>query len=335
MNSLNVGDAPVRTLNGGHRAESPAVMVAPSIKSTPGEMPADLVAAAQEFISVGEEFKREFERRSWAAHKKSDGTPVALSYHLALVRCGDAEEGLWKAAEDAKDALSALDDDGAAEGTQSYRDWIEEIFKFMRDSKTGMLDKYQELLANYIDFFSELTDAMAALTAVWSEEDMMAMRTKAARDKLATLMDKWGSGYWGVAEKPLAEFDNAADAEAFLKSLGANDYVVMKERDGKFYIEVSLEPLNNLRNSLEHNWPTEEDGPKPDYPDGLWYKTTPAYQAWLAMKDAMIEQFQSLTQIFAERMSRQTTMFDSLVKILSSTMEQVNESNKMIAANMS
>ncbi|MDR6092755.1 IpaD/SipD/SspD family type III secretion system needle tip protein [Stenotrophomonas sp. SORGH_AS_0321] len=193
----------------------------------------------------------------------------------------------------------------------SHSDFFKEIADMIARLETGWIKKYSGLLAGYVAFYKELTNILAAIKDQLGKPDkdgMVAVDFTALRAQLDDLRTKWGSQGFGEV------FGTEAAARQYLAELGIEGLTVVERKpDGGW--QVSIDP--DLINSLQHVFPADV-GPI----------SASALNELMAQKEVMMERFNFINRAIPEKYQRQLQMWDSLVKILSSSIDTITEADR-------
>jgi uncharacterized protein YukE len=218
--------------------------------------------------------------------------------------------------QDARPVLHAVLSSELLEGAEqraggSHSDFFKEIAELIARLDGDLNREYSELLKGYIGFYKELTNILADLRDQLGKPDkdgMVDVDFTALRAKFDALRTTWaGKGFGEV-------FSSEAAAKRFLAELGIEGLTVIALPNGGGW-QLSIDP--DLINSLKNVFPANV-GPI----------SASALNELMAMKEVMMERFNFINRALPEKYQRKLQMWDSLVKILSSTIDAVTEADR-------
>jgi type III secretion system IpaD/SipD/SspD family effector len=191
----------------------------------------------------------------------------------------------------------------------SHSDFYAQIMALIGVLQTEWLVKYQETMEAFLKFYQGFSDAME-LVNPWGSGDKGDIQYdfKYLREALEKLKQDFG-----LDMNALTSFTTKAGADAFVKSMGLPLSVTGPGADGKYHVKVDMDPINDILYSL------------PD--DGVVTWDSARYNAWVSNKDSNVEQIKHVSKVLGEKLSEVTQKFDSIVKILSSTIEKITEAD--------
>lgn len=205
---------------------------------------------------------------------------------------------------------------------ESHDEFYDSIIALLAELDAEWLSKYEDLLANYIDFFDDLTRALAKLSGAIEGTDKdgnFEMNLMPVIDALQAVIDEW-------RDKPLVGgFDDEVEAEAFLADLGVQGLYVVPDGNGKYEIRVDTRPETGPIQELQEL-----------FGDKLWWfgwstpdKLDPAqYNAMIAAKDSRLERLSQINNLLAEKYNRQNQQWDTLAKVLSNSIKEMDEAQR-------
>ncbi|MEN5426503.1 IpaD/SipD/SspD family type III secretion system needle tip protein [Stenotrophomonas pennii] len=218
--------------------------------------------------------------------------------------------------QDARQALHGVlpseqieDAEQAADG--SHSDFFKEIADLIARLERDWISKYSGLLAGYVAFYKELTNILADLRDQLGKPDkdgMVHVDFTALRGEFDKLRTTWATKGFGEV------FGTEAAARQFLAELGIEGLSVVEVQPGGGW-QISIDP--DLINSLQNVFPADV-GPI----------SASALNELMAQKEVMMERFNFINRAMPEKYQRQLQMWDSLVKILSSTIDAVTEADR-------
>ena len=217
------------------------------------------------------------------------------------------------------DLLTDTLQDDAAVG-ESNRDFFERIAALLGRLDTEWVQKFSDALAGYVEIFAKLNEVMLLLSrgalGKPDSDGNIPVRFEDLRQELTTLRNE-------LLKKGLGpEFADDLQASAFLEQLGnLNGLRVMRfarddpDNPGEkiIYYQVGVDP--NLVTSLI----TLFSVTGPLSPTQL--------STLLSNKDSAMEAFNQLNRALPEKLQQLMRLWDTLQKVLSSSIETMNEGN--------
>ncbi|MEN9658576.1 MAG: hypothetical protein RL571_2041 [Pseudomonadota bacterium] len=229
-----------------------------------------------------------------------------------------------------------------------------EILAMISGNMVDVKENYQKIFANatskYADFFKDFSATITKLSGYFKADGTNDMKVdvNSLRNDLLAVMSK----HKNVA---LVSCDTEQEAKYWAKELGlASDvdisgssrpaYVTMK--DGKWCVYPNLEPLVQILVASNYNdtgdkvqislSPRYGEAGDPAYTinSGGWTDSSGAklnnaiFQAWQTSHSTQKEQIQSTVQVLAEKFGRANSLYDNIVKVLSSMTSSLEEAAK-------
>jgi len=198
-------------------------------------------------------------------------------------------------------------------------DWalFDLLFGTIGDTKANLVDPYTEITEMMTRFFGDISDLMGKLSGCIKEgkdSSHLSIDGEAIAKACEGVINAWG-GVQGLRSKDkwlTFDFDKAT-ADKWAKELG-NAIEIINNGDGTYSMRPNLTELTAMMNS------TPADNP--------WEPNVSAYQAWNAGFSGQKDAIQNKVQTLVEKYSRMNSTFDNMVKILSSTMQAMLETEK-------
>lgn len=250
--------------------------------------------------------------------KKREQTLDALCHSpwpsIADADSGDAQaQSIVQQAREILAGLLSVDEIESAEQRAggSHSDFFKEIADLIGRLDSEWISKYSSLLAGYVGFYKELTDILADLKANLGTPDKdgnVNVNFTALRARLDKLKADWKNKGFGEV------FGTEAAAKQFLAELGIEGLTVVGVKPGGGW-QISID--TGLIDSLTHVFPSDV-GPI----------SASALNEMMAQKEVMMERFNFINRALPEKYQRQLQMWDSLVKILSSTITAVTDADQ-------
>ncbi|WP_445147348.1 IpaD/SipD/SspD family type III secretion system needle tip protein [Dyella sp. Tek66A03] len=285
---------------------------------------------AEQSSAQSEDIRRRYDeqqRRSADAASKGRQRPSALGeFAPALLRSSQSSaglsgvlRGLIAQADTSEQKLSGIDIAPSSDQVSlrySHSDFYSDLIDAIDYLDSEWLSKYSDALAQYIEFFREFSNIMALLKDAIeaSGDNDVNVNFSEMSNRLKSLIDNYSQ-----ASEGLGSFPSQAAADAFIRDLGLSGLTVERALDGSYAVMIDLQPVQDLRKSMPES-PSKWDMAK--------------YNAWLSSKDTYTEQLQHVSQVLGEKYSRNTQLFDTLIKVLSSTIESISEADKAFINNL-
>lgn len=198
---------------------------------------------------------------------------------------------------------------------ESHREFFDRLAESMRDLDENWLANYEDALARYIEFFTEFNNIMAELQAhIKASDDGQKVEVDlgSLRDRLAALVSEYSR-----PDRGLAYFSSQAEAQKFIDDLGLAGLGLTQTADG-YMVTLDTGPVSDLINSMPASKTT-------------WDMAR--YNAWLSGKDSYTEQLQHVSKVLGEKYSRNLQLLDTLIKVLSSSIDSMGEADRTFANN--
>lgn len=269
--------------------------------------------------------QRHVELETEAAQEPSEEDAVLLAEAARLER--SAKEKLGRAASGIESARSLVDtasaDAAAASGLprfEGHDEFYDMIIALLGDLDAEWLSKYEDLLANYIEFFDDLTRALAEISDAIEDTDKdgnFEMNLQPVIQALQKVIDTW-------KDKPLVGgFESEEEAKAFLADLGVQGLSVVPDGRGGYEIRVDTGRIHEIQDIFGDEYPPGS---------GFWgtpTKLDPAqYNAMIAAKDSRLERLSQVNNLLAEKYNRQNQQWDTLAKVLSNSIKEMDEAQR-------
>ncbi|WP_160118124.1 IpaD/SipD/SspD family type III secretion system needle tip protein [Pandoraea pulmonicola] len=189
----------------------------------------------------------------------------------------------------------------------SDREMFEKIFGVLVGDKATM-DAYADIMQTLTEFYSDVSEAIAECSQhMHADADgkNMVVDAEAIRGLLQKVLDKFS-----VSMKDVSL--TAAQAQALQREFG-NTVTLKQKADGTYGVVINTGRLQAMIKSL--------DGEGKD-----WTIDNAKYQAWWTNGIISEENgIQTEVQTMAEKYSHRITVYDNLVKVLSSTIAAMQE----------
>lgn len=211
---------------------------------------------------------------------------------------------------------------------ESNRDFFERIAELLARLDTEWVQKFGDALAGYVDIFAKLNEAMLKLSADGAlgkpdkegNVDVNFSELLAALGAIETALKEKGIG-------PV--FETKDEAEAFLQELGGLHGLTVISRETvhpgppprtETTYQVGVDPalVTTLKKVFE----------------GKTTLSATELSTLMASKESALEAFNQLNRAFPEKYQQLLRLWDTLQKVLSSSIETMNEANMAAIRNI-
>lgn len=195
----------------------------------------------------------------------------------------------------------------------SHSDFFKEIAALISRLDGDWISRYSEMLAGYVEFYRELTDALKDLGKKLPPPDKdgnIEFDPTDLHTAFDALKEKWSKQGFGPV------YENQADAQAFLDELGIEGLKIIATDPGPGW-QVSIDP--DLITDLGSV-----------FPDSAGKVSASALNEMMTQKEIMMERFNFINRALPEKYQRQLQNWDMLVKVLSSTIDAVTEGDRAV-----
>lgn len=206
-------------------------------------------------------------------------------------------------------AQQALDE--AADTGHRDRDLVEQIFDLMARLQGSWLDRYAEILGNYVALFDRITKALNKLQDAIKSTDGDGNFNVDFSEVISALQ---GIGDLGLG----GNFASKDEADAFLKELGV-EWLEVAPGGPPYQLQLKAEVINDLiavfQSSKSKLTPTE-------------------YNSLITSKDNLLERLMHMNRVLPDKNQRMLDLWNTLVKTLSGTIDSLNESRTRYVNNI-
>ena len=195
-----------------------------------------------------------------------------------------------------------------------------EIDQYLQDSineiNEDYLSSYTNILSQFNAFFSDFADFKSLISQyVHAGEDG---KIKVDGASLASAIDQLIKNYTNHPLYPEAgKTATQEEAQKWADEMGLPGSCVISDGAG-YKVILDLLPLKTMRDSVNSTF-SGENGIEVD---------SAQYQAWLAGFDMQADKYQNFMQVMTQKYTTANSVFDNLVKVLSSTITSMLESDK-------
>ncbi|CAM3405259.1 MULTISPECIES: type III secretion system needle tip protein SctA [Yersinia] len=209
-----------------------------------------------------------------------------------------------------------------------------DIYKDLADAIGEMDDSYLSVheyaVKQYSDFFSDFSDLKSKLQEFISsgKDGNIILKSGEIRKELDALLKKYSVNpvtkaavlFPKQSETGGIKGASKEDAKAWASELGVDpDTCVKQLPDGSWVCTIDTSPLTKMKSDLPHNDVEDMNSAK--------------FQAWMAGFDAQAEKLQTAMQSHLQKYSTASSTFDNLIKVLSSTISSLLETDKSFFSN--
>lgn len=216
---------------------------------------------------------------------------------------------------------------GAAKDMISDRELWEMISKAIGDIKDGYLGVYENVVAQYTEFykaFSNILSQMANWIKPGSDGNKVKLDVDALKAALGNLKRDFSLPNKAAVLFPSQDKStdpikggSEEDARKWAKEMGLPDSCVKQSADGKWVVVIDMTPVDTMIRdvgALGSGSAVEMDNAK--------------FQAWQSGFKAQEENLKNTLQTLTQKYSNANSLYDNLVKVLSSTISSCTETAK-------
>ncbi|KML40117.1 hypothetical protein VL15_38310 [Burkholderia cepacia] len=219
-------------------------------------------------------------------------------------------------------AIVAANDEGSSSDSDfSDFGFCNDLAEAIGDIESNYLDDYFTAMEGYLEFFEAFTNVVSELggdVKMDSDSNYVDFNIGSLINDLNGLIKNVNDGTLGV----LGTFDSKSDADAFAKALGLPSSCVSDE-GGSYEVKVDITPLTEMVGDL-----TSLESNSTSIGNGDYKVDTAAFQAWEDGFDAQKDQVQNSVQVLSQKCNQANSIFDNLVKVLSSTITSMADTDK-------
>lgn len=210
---------------------------------------------------------------------------------------------------------------GAGKDMISDRELWEMISKSIGNIKDGYLGVYENVVGKYIEFYQEFSDILSKMAGWISSNDKgdkVTLSVGELYDALKTLKTK----YENTVLFPTSGTTTEAEAKKWAKELGLPESCVQKKGDG-YVVVIDTGPVQKMMDALKGL----AGGSEPAK-DKKVEMDNAKFQSWQSGFKAQEENLKNTLQTLTQKYSNANSLFDNLVKVLSSTISSCTETAK-------
>lgn len=256
--------------------------------------------------------------------------------------------GIQSARSAARGSYSAGVLDDPAPPSKSESEIIEEAIGNLEGIRENWLKDYEDVLANYIEFYDELAKALALLSSAITGNDGDKLKVDFFEVQLA-LYELRAKFDTAVMAGP---FDTEKEAKDFLAGLGVQGLKVEKVND-HWVVKIDMTVVDDLRGAISWmppdyigggipvtGWERDQNGiwkPTKNAGWGSIFKPTldPAkYNAIIAAKDSQVERLSQINNLLAEKFQRVNQQWDTIARMVSDAIKSLTDAVNTFARNI-
>ncbi|EPX8340195.1 type III secretion system needle tip complex protein IpaD, partial [Shigella sonnei] len=220
---------------------------------------------------------------------------------------------------DARELLHSAPKEAELDGDQmiSHRELWAKIANSINDINEQYLKVYEHAVSSYTQMYQDFSAVLSSL-AGWispggNDGNSVKLQVNSLKKALEELKKKY-------EDKPLYPATNTVsqkEADKWLTELGGTIGKVSK-KNGGYVVNINMTPIDNMLKSLNNlggNGEVVLDNAK--------------YQAWNAGFSAEDETMKNNLQTLVQKYSNANSIFDNLVKVLSSTISSCTDTDKL------
>lgn len=189
----------------------------------------------------------------------------------------------------------------------SYAEFHAMVAALIGALQENWMSKYQDAMEKFLEFYERFSDAMDSLEPVGvGDNHQVELWIKTVKKLLRELKADFQK-----FENALASFGSKAAADAFKASMNLPGLKVVEGENGQWHVMMDLSSVEDILTRL------------PDSDNVVW--DSAAYAAWVSFKDGNVEQVKHMSKVIGEKLNEMTQKFDSIVKVLSATIDKMTE----------
>lgn len=194
-----------------------------------------------------------------------------------------------------------------------------QISKNIGSINDSYLKMYESAVAGYTSFYQELSEKVLAKMGGWvqpgKDGNSVKLSAKSIADALSKIIDDKSFILVPPQNSPYPTF-SWSEAETWAKELGLPTSCIQMKNNGGYVVIPDLTPLKTMLEEVKKlgNGDVELDNAK--------------YQAWQAGFKSQEEDLKTTLQTLTQKYSNANSIYDNLVKVLSSTISSCLETAK-------
>lgn len=222
-------------------------------------------------------------------------------------------------------AKNSLFNNTNASQIKSSREIAISLYESITNINKDYLKVFQDSAKSYADALRELNEILASFKdAIKTDKDTIEFKfdeTKKIIDKLIALKDKYKDRRLVPAEGYLK---NQGEAEAWFRQLGLNNKKCIFDDGKNIYLKMDISFIDEIINQFPKV--SDKKGEKKFLSDVKY--NSARWAAWQSGFDQFKTEAQTISQTVTQKYSNANAIYDNVIKILTNTIRQLQESNK-------
>ncbi|HGJ5877868.1 MAG TPA: IpaD/SipD/SspD family type III secretion system needle tip protein [Arsenophonus nasoniae] len=218
-------------------------------------------------------------------------------------------------------AKNSLFNNTNASQIKSSREIAISLYESITNINKDYLKVFQDSAKSYADALRELNEILASFKdAIKTDKDTIEFKfdeTKKIIDKLIALKDKYKDRRLVPAEGYLK---NQGEAEAWFRQLGLNNKKCIFDDGKNIYLKMDISFIDEIINQFPKV--SDKKGEKKFLSDVKY--NSARWAAW----QSGFDQFKTEAQTMTQKYSNANAIYDNVIKILTNTIRELQESNK-------
>lgn len=208
---------------------------------------------------------------------------------------------------------------------KSSREIAISLYESITNINKDYLKVFQDSAKSYADALRELNEILASFKdAIKTDKDTIEFKfdeTKKIIDKLIALKDKYKDRRLVPAEGYLK---NQGEAEAWFRQLGLNNKKCIFDDGKNIYLKMDISFIDEIINQFPKV--SDKKGEKKFLSDVKY--NSARWAAWQSGFDQFKTEAQTISQTVTQKYSNANAIYDNVIKILTNTIRELQESNK-------
>ncbi|WGL98969.1 IpaD/SipD/SspD family type III secretion system needle tip protein [Arsenophonus sp. aPb] len=222
-------------------------------------------------------------------------------------------------------AKNSLSSNANVSQVKSSREIAISLYECITNINKDYLKVFQDSAKSYADALRELNEILASFKdAIKTDKDTIEFKfdeTKKIIDKLIALKKKYQDRRLVPAEGYLK---NRAEADAWFRQLGLNDEKCIFGDKINFYLKMDISFIDEIINHFPKL--SDKEGDKKFLSDVKY--NSARWAAWQSGFDQFKTEAQTISQTVTQKYSNANAIYDNVIKILTNTIRELQESNK-------
>ncbi|NHR07710.1 type III secretion system needle tip protein SctA [Chromobacterium haemolyticum] len=212
---------------------------------------------------------------------------------------------------------------GAAKDMISDRELWDLISESIGNIKDGYLGVYENVVGKYIEFYQEFSDILSQM-AGWISSNDKGDKVTLSVGELYDALKQLKAKYENTVLFPTSGTTSKAEADKWAAELGLPKECVKEKPagSGKYVVVIDTGPVQKMMTALEGlAGGVPEKGKKVEMDNAK-------FQSWQSGFKAQEENLKNTLQTLTQKYSNANSLYDNLVKVLSSTISSCTETAK-------